>query len=158
MTKKSKLKVYTEQIIIATIYVILTIVIRPIGFFQIRISEAMLFLALFNKRHAIGLTLGCFLANFFSDMAVFDIIFGTIATVISLVWMITLKDKYFICFMYPVIFNGLVVGNMLYFLLDLPLEPAILSVMISEFITLYFIGIPLYYIFKKNNYLYNLIK
>lgn len=156
--KRNILKTYTEQIIIAAIYIVLTITIKPIGFLQIRLSEALIVLSLINKRHSFGLTIGCFLANFFSDMALFDIIFGTLGTIISLIWMTRLKDRYFICLLYPVVFNGLIVGNMLYFILNLPLESSILAVMISQFITLYFIGIPLYFVITKNDYLYSRLK
>ncbi len=151
------LKTYTEQVVIAAIYVALTLIIRPIGFFQIRISEALLFLLLFNKRHLIGLSFGCFIANFFSDFALFDIIFGTSATIISGVWLLKLKDRYFICLLYPVFINGLAVGLMLNLILGFNLELSILSVMISEGLTLYLISVPLYYFFKNNIFLKELV-
>ncbi len=154
---KFSLKTYIEQVVIASIYVALTLIIRPIGFFQIRLSEALLFLLLFDKRHLIGLSFGCFVANFFSEFALFDIIFGTGATIISGIWLLKLKDRYFICLLYPIFINGLTVGIMLNLILDLNLELSILSVMISEGLTLYFISVPLYYFFKNNIFLNDLV-
>ena len=56
--------------IVAAIYVVLTIT-PPLnaisyGAYQFRISEMMNFLAFYNPKYIIGVTIGCMIANFFS--------------------------------------------------------------------------------------------
>ena len=52
-------------------------------FSQFRISEFMNLLVFFNPTYTIGLTLGCLIANLASLYGVYDIVFGTLATLIS---------------------------------------------------------------------------
>lgn len=67
--------------IVAALYIVLTFV-TPFGFgaIQIRLSEALNHLAIFNKRYIVALTIGCAIANLFSPMGIIDVIFGTLGT------------------------------------------------------------------------------
>ncbi|MBQ9911205.1 MAG: QueT transporter family protein [Lachnospiraceae bacterium] len=71
--------------IIAAVYVVLTVAVAPIAYgpVQFRISEILIFLAFYNIRYIPGLILGCFIANLFSPMMAYDVIFGTAATAIA---------------------------------------------------------------------------
>ena len=62
-----------------------TLVIAPLSFgnYQFRISEVLVLLALFDPLYIGGLTLGCFIANMLGPNGIMDVIFGTIATFIS---------------------------------------------------------------------------
>lgn len=147
--KQENLRHIIEECIIASLYAILTITIKPIGpLLQIRISEVLVILIIFNKRHLIGLTLGCFIANLFSDFAYMDVPFGTMATFISGLWMIYFPSRYYVNLIYPVIINAVAVGFMLSIFFGEELLLMILSVATTEFITLFIIGIPLIHIFK----------
>ena len=81
--------------IIAATYAALTIAISPLSYgpIQFRFSEIMVLLCFFNKKHSIGLTLGCLLANIFSPTAVLDVPFGTMATLIACIGIIMLLNS-----------------------------------------------------------------
>ncbi len=73
--------------IIAVLYVILTFVFAPISFgaVQVRIAEALTILPLFTPAAVPGLFIGCLLANIFGGGIIWDVIFGSIATLIGAV-------------------------------------------------------------------------
>ncbi len=146
----SKTTSLIEECMIAAIYAILTLTIRPIGpTLQIRISELLVILIIFNKRHIYGLTLGCFIANLYSEFAYMDVPFGTLATYVSTLWMIYFPNRYYLNLIYPVVINAVAVGLMLSIFFKEPLLLMILSVATTEFITLFIIGIPVIHILKK---------
>ena len=93
MTKKTK--ALTTTAIVAALYATITLALSFIAYgpIQFRLSEVMTLLPLINKRYIVGLTLGCFLANILGPYGVPDIIFGTIATFIS-VYLVYLTGKY----------------------------------------------------------------
>ena len=72
---------------IAAIYVALTMLSALMGLssgaIQLRLSEAMCLLPLIFPEAIVGLTLGCALANFITGCAVWDIVFGSVATLIG---------------------------------------------------------------------------
>ena len=72
---------------IAAIYVALTMLSALMGLssgaIQLRLSEAMCLLPLILPEAIVGLTLGCALANFITGCAVWDIVFGSVATLIG---------------------------------------------------------------------------
>ena len=71
--------------IIAALYVALTIIFAPIsyGAIQVRISEAMIILAYYTPAAVPGLFVGCLLANYLGGAIIWDIIFGSLATLIG---------------------------------------------------------------------------
>ena len=73
--------------IIATLYVVLTIVFAPISFesMQLRVAEALTILPLFTPAAVPGLFVGCLISNIIGGGAVLDIVFGSIATLIGAV-------------------------------------------------------------------------
>lgn len=81
---KSRIKTnsLTKIGIIAAIYVALTMLVAPwsFGATQLRLSEMLNHLAVFNKRYIWALTLGCIIVNLFSPLGIVDIIFGTLNT------------------------------------------------------------------------------
>ena len=70
---------------IAALYLALTLLFQPISFgaVQFRISEAMTLLPAIFPEATIGLTLGCFLSNFLAGANVYDVVFGTLATLLA---------------------------------------------------------------------------
>ncbi len=73
--------------VIAALYVMLTIISSALGLaysgIQFRISEGLMILALFSTKSVWGVTLGCALSNILSPLGIYDVIFGSIATLIS---------------------------------------------------------------------------
>src|SRR5574344_353963 len=106
---------------IASVYFILTIITSPIAFMgvQFRIAEMLVFLCFFRKDYSIGLVIGCLLANLISPLGWPDIVFGTLATLLSCILVIFSKRMIF-CVLFPTIINGLVVAAELYYVFELP--------------------------------------
>ena len=159
-------KITTRQLVqlalIAALYAALTGVFMTISFtpMQLRLSEIMVFIAYFNPLAVISLTIGCFIANLlFSPAAFLDCTFGTLATLLS-VLAISYTSKVFkgtkkgilVAAIWPVVFNAVIVGLMLYFAgFVTPSESGvvatiiggIISVGIGEFIVVVIMGIPI---------------
>ena len=138
--------------IIAALYVVLTLALAPIsyGAIQFRISEILVLLAYFDPIYIGGLTLGCFIANLLGPNGVWDIIFGTLATFISLYAIyftskINIKEKYrlLIASIWPTVFNGAIIGIMLAYVLNIPILISILEVAIGEFVVVTIVGVPI---------------
>ena len=148
-TKTAKRLVRTA--IIAALYAAVTIALAPISYgpVQFRVSEIMVLLAFFDPFYIGGLTLGCFIANILGPNGVADIIFGTLATFIS-VYAISLTGKFLknnkasliIASLWPTIFNGVIIGLMLNYLYQLPLILSIGEVAIGEFVVVTIVGVP----------------
>lgn len=70
---------------IAAVYVVLTLIFAPISFgaMQVRIAEALTILPLFTPAAIPGLFVGCLLANIIGGAVVWDVIFGSLATLIG---------------------------------------------------------------------------
>lgn len=102
---------------IAAIYVALTMLSALMGLssgaIQLRLSEAMCLLPLILPEAIVGLTLGCALANFITGCAVWDIVFGSVATLIGAVGAYLLKrlpEKYeFVATIPTVLANAIIV-------------------------------------------------
>ena len=137
--------------IIAALYAAITLALAPLsyGAVQFRISEIMVLLAFFDPFYIGGLTLGCLISNILGPNGIADVIFGTLATFIS-VYAVNLTGKYIrnstkaliTASLWPTIFNGLIVGIMLKVLYDLPLVLSVLEVAAGEFVVVTIVGVP----------------
>ena len=85
--KKQQALYLTQSAAIAAIYVVLTVVFAPISFgaVQLRLAEALTILPMFTSAAIPGLFLGCILANILGGGIVWDVIFGSLATLIGAV-------------------------------------------------------------------------
>lgn len=137
--------------LIASIYCVVTLALGFISYgpIQFRVSEILMFLPLLGKEYIVAVTLGCFLANVVGPYGVPDIIFGTLATLISciLVYLtpkIFGKSKYtlFISSLWPTIINALIIGWMLYKFVGLPFVLSAFQVALGEFVIVSIIGLP----------------
>jgi len=84
-----KLKHLTQGALIAALYVILTWAAQLLGLasreIQVRFSEALTILPVFTPAAIPGLFIGCILANLLTGCALWDVIFGSLATLIGAV-------------------------------------------------------------------------
>lgn len=139
--------------LIAAIYVVVTLAIAPFSYgnIQFRISELLVLLAIFDPLYIGGLTLGCLIANMLGPNGPMDVIFGTLATFIS-VYAIYLTGKFIsnyklkllVASIWPTIFNGIIIGVMLNKLYSLPLILTIGQVALGEFVVITVIGVPVF--------------
>ena len=71
--------------LIAAAYAALSYISSPLQvmFFQFRLSEALCILPIFLPEATVGLFLGCIVANYISGCVIWDVVFGSIATLIG---------------------------------------------------------------------------
>ena len=119
---------------IAALYAALTLLLAPIsyGAIQCRISEAMTLLPILLPQAIPGLVIGCLVANLLSPVAVWDVIFGTLATLIAALGTYWLRKKPLLAALCPVVANGVIVGVMLAVFYALPLWMTMLEVAVGE--------------------------
>ena len=92
--KRISVKTLTKLAVVAALYVALTVALQPLsyGSIQFRISEALMLLVVYNPVYSIALTIGCLVANFASSLGLVDVIFGTLATLVSCLAMMKIKN------------------------------------------------------------------
>ena len=119
---------------IAALYAALTLLLAPIsyGAIQCRISEAMTLLPILLPQAIPGLVIGCLVANLLSPVAIWDVIFGTLATLIAALGTYRLRRKPLLAALCPVVANGVIVGVMLAVFYALPLWMTMLEVAVGE--------------------------
>ena len=87
--KRTKTQYITRAAAIAALYVALTYLASLFGLssgvIQIRFSEALTILPVFTSAAIPGLYIGCILANLLTGAAPYDVLFGSLATLIGAV-------------------------------------------------------------------------
>lgn len=87
----------TKTALIAALYVVLTVALIPLAYgpIQLRLSEMLNNLTVFNKRYIWAVTLGCLIANLWSSMGVVDVVFGTLGTLVmtSISWFLSKRTS-----------------------------------------------------------------
>ena len=112
MNKNNTLKLVNGGLI-AALYVVLTVLAAQFnlasGAIQVRFSEALTILPVFNASAVPGLTVGCVLANLLTGCAAWDVVFGSLATLIGAVGTRLLKNKPLLAWIPPVVSNAVIV-------------------------------------------------
>lgn len=138
-------------------YIALTFLTYPFSYgpIQFRVAEVLIFLCFFRKDFIIGLTLGTLISNIGSFNPI-DLLFGTLATIISC--LIIIFSKHLIVGLFvPAIANGLIIGAELYFVLNEPLWISIGTVALGEFVVLLF-GYILFMSLRKHKAFFTFIR
>ncbi|MBR5649002.1 QueT transporter family protein [Pseudobutyrivibrio sp.] len=103
----------TQGAMIAALYVVLTWVANALGLangaIQVRFSEALCILPIFTPAAIPGLFVGCLLANILNGCVIWDIIFGSLATLIGAFGTYFLRKTKFVFTLPPVIANAVIV-------------------------------------------------
>lgn len=145
-----KTRFITESAIIAAVYAAVTILIPGgSGQIQVRVSEALTVLPFFTPAAVPGLFAGCLIANLFVGAGPYDIIFGSLATLLA-AYLTHKMPKKFLAPLPPVIINAIVVAVVLKLSLSLPLLPTMGFVALGEVIACYALGYPLLLLFEKH--------
>ena len=107
----------SRSAVIAALYVLLTFVFQAISFgaVQFRVSEAMMLLPLISLDAVPGLFIGCLLANILGGAVWFDVLLGALASLLAALAVYRLKKHPLIAAAMPALFNGLIVGPVVYF-------------------------------------------
>lgn len=103
----------TQAAMIAAVYVVLTYLMNALGLasgaIQVRISEALCILPVFTPAAVPGLFVGCLLSNALTGCVIWDVVFGSLATLIGALGTYLLRKTKFVCTLPPVIANTLIV-------------------------------------------------
>ena len=147
--KNKNVTFLTQAAMIAAIYVVLTLLFRPISFgeIQVRISEALTILPLFTPAAVPGVFVGCLIANIIGGGILPDIIFGSLATLTGAVFTYLLRNQSrFLAPLPPILANALIVPFVLRFgyQVPLPIPFMMLTVGIGEVISCGVFGMILY--------------
>ena len=141
--------------IIAALYVILTYVANAFGLasgvIQVRISEALTILPVFTVAAIPGVTIGCLLANLLTGCAFWDIVFGSVATLLGAVGTRLLRKHPYIAWIPPVVSNMAIIPVVLQKVYNVPDAwwYLVITVGIGEIISCGVLGIILYQVSCK---------
>ena len=150
----------TRAAMIAALYAVLTLLFQPISYgpVQFRISEALTLLPVLTADAIPGLFIGCLVANLLGGSLWYDVIFGSIATLLAAVCTYRLRAKPALGAAMPVLFNGLIVGPVVYFAYSLTpgasfsltlLLTDMLTVALGELVVCYVLGLLLLYALRR---------
>ena len=130
--------------IIAALYATLTLLLAPISYgeIQVRLSESLTLLPILLPEAVPALAIGCLLANVLGGCTIFDIVFGTLATLLAAVLTRRLRNRLRLASAMPVLFNGVIVGAVVHYayapVISLPL--CMLSVAAGEAVACMLLG------------------
>ena len=151
--KNKKIAFITLAAVIAALYTALTWIFQPISFWavQFRVSEALCVLPFFTSAAIPGVTLGCLLGNLITGAPIWDVIFGTLATLIGAVGSYLLKKNKWLVPIPPIVSNMVIIPWVLKFAYGA--EEAVpfmmLTVAIGEILAIYVLGMLLLLALEK---------
>lgn len=130
--------------VIAALYTALTLLLAPISYgqLQVRLSEALTLLPILLPEAVPALAIGCLLSNILGGCTIFDIVFGTLATLLAALCTRRLRGKFWLAAAMPVVFNGVIVGAVVHYCYSpaFPLPLCMLTVAIGEAIACMIVG------------------
>ena len=142
--KKRPALYIAQSAAIAALYVVLTLVFAPISFgaIQVRIAEALTILPMFTSAAIPGLFIGCILANLLGGGIVWDVIFGSLATLIGAALGYVLRRNRWLVPIPAVVSNTIIVPLVLRYGygLDIPLPLLMVYIAVGEIAGCYVLG------------------
>ena len=122
--RNKKVLFITQAALIAAIYVALTYVSASFnlasGSVQMRLSETLCILPVFTPAAIPGLAIGCLLANLLTGSLIWDVIFGSLATLLGAIGTYLLRKHKFLCTIPPVLSNCIIVPFVLIYAYHIP--------------------------------------
>ncbi len=121
-----KIKYLAQAGIIAALYVVFTLIANAAGLasgvIQVRISEALTVLPFFTPVAIPGLFIGCLLSNILGGCVIWDIIFGSIATLLGALGTYAIRKKLpdWCAAIPPILANTLIVPFVLSYAYEVP--------------------------------------
>lgn len=147
----------TQGAIIAALYVILTIITNATGLasgvIQVRFSEALCILPIFTPAAIPGLFAGCLISNIMIGCAPWDIVFGSLATLLGAYGTHLLCRHKYLAVLPPILANTLIIPWILHLVYQF--EGSIIyftaTVFIGEFISIGILGTLLRLALEKHD-------
>lgn len=153
--KNKKAYFITQAAVIAAIYVVLTLAVNAFdlanGAIQVRISEALTILPFFTPAAIPGLFVGCLLSNFLTGAPIWDVIFGSLPTLLGAAGTYMLRRQKWLAPVPPIIANILIIPPVLHFAYGLPggIPFFMLTIGIGEIISCGILGMLLLFLLQK---------
>lgn len=154
--KHNNTKHLTQGAVIAALYVALTLLAKVFGLdsgqIQLRLSEALCILPVFLPAAVPGLTVGCLLANLLCGNIIWDVVFGTLATLLGAVGTRLLGNRPLLALLPPILSNTVIVPFVLAYAYGLPgtVPFFMLTVGLGELISCGLLGRLLYNTLDKH--------
>ena len=146
----------THSAMIAALYVVLTMLSRFFGLdsgvIQVRFSEALSILPCFTPAAISGLFAGCLLSNLLAGAMIWDVIFGSLATLIGAIFTYKLRHNRFLAILPPIISNTIIIPFVLSYAYGFEggIPYFMLTVGIGEIISCGILGLILYSAITKS--------
>lgn len=153
--KDSKTLFLAQAALIAALYVVLTLLANALGLasyaIQLRFSEALTILPFFTPAAIPGLFLGCLISNLLSGAILWDVIFGSLATLLGAMGTYLLRRHKWLAPLPPIAANTLIVPLVLYFAYRIPgsIPYFMLTVGIGEILSCGVLGMLLLFLLQK---------
>ena len=123
MQNKNALKI-TQAAMIAAVYVVLTIMVNAFGMasgpVQIRLSEALTILPYFTPAAVPGLFIGCLISNLITGCLPWDVVLGSIATLLGALGTRALRKYKWLAPLPPIVSNTLIIPLVLHYIYNAP--------------------------------------
>lgn len=153
--KKRKNSFLTYAAMIAALYVLLTALSGLFGLdkgaVQFRISEMLTILPYFTPAAIPGLFVGCLLSNILNGCLPWDVVFGSLATLLGAIGTYLLRKWKWIAPIPPIVANALIVPPVIIAVYgtELPYILVLLGVLVGEVVCCGILGYALFGILKK---------
>lgn len=153
--KNQKTIKLTQAAVIAALYVVLTMLANALGLanyaIQVRFSEALTILPFFTPAAVPGLFVGCLLSNIITGCAPWDVVFGSLATLVGALGTWALRKHKWLAPLPPIVANIIVVPLVLSYVYKLEgsLIYFAITVGIGEIISCGLLGMVLLFALDK---------
>lgn len=154
--KNRKILFITHSAVIAALYYALTLLSKMVGLadgaIQCRFSEMLCILPLYSPAAVPGLFVGCFLTNILIGANVWDIVFGSLATLLGVLGARALRKHKWLVALPTVISNTVIVALVIVLSTGLPfstLPMTMLTVCIGEVISCGLFGTALILVIER---------
>lgn len=144
-----------QAAVIAALYVVLTMLANALGLanyaIQVRFSEALTILPFFTPAAVPGLFVGCLLSNIITGCAPWDVVFGSLATLVGALGTWALRKYKWLAPLPPIVANIIVVPLVLSYVYKLEgsLIYFAVTVGIGEIISCGLLGMTLLFALDK---------
>ena len=152
-----KTRSLTQSALIAALYVVLTYLSNILGIasgvIQVRISEALTVLPAFTFSAVPGLFAGCLAANLLTGAAIWDVVFGSVATLLGAWGTYYLGKKKYLAPVFPIVANTAIIPFVLKMVYGVAegYEFLFATIFAGEFISCGVLGVFLYSAVQKTN-------
>ena len=155
MTPNNRIKFMAKTAFIAALYTVLTWLCSLVGLssgvIQLRLSEALIVMIVFTPAAVPGMTIGCLLSNLLTGAIPWDVVFGTLATLIGAVGGYLLRRYPALVPLPNILANAVIIPLILRYAYGAPdaLSFLVITVLIGEVLSSGVFGLLLYSVLKK---------